>query len=240
MTAPSTAAIPADPKQALAGSVAEIGKGNFTFTMENVDSTTTGAVHAPSKSGAMETKPKPGADPFAMSFIIIGSERWIKMDLGPELNQAMKLSADKWQHVDPKKITDPGELKELSIDFSNPTSLDPAGAGAIFKALVTAERQSEGKYAGTVDLTQVKDAGAVDEELVTALGEKAKAVPFTASLDAQGRLTQLTLDMPAAGEVAAHKIVISYADYGAAAQPKQPAASEVVELPDQTYEMFNN
>lgn len=237
---PSAAAIPDDPKEALAKSLAGIEKGNFTFTSANAESTLNGVVHAPSKSGSVELKSKPGTDQMAVNIMAIGAEKWMKYDFGPELNEAMKLPADKWQHIDPKKITNPEALKDRLIDFSDPSNYDPNGASAILKALVTAERQDEGKYAGTVDLSQVEDAGPVDKTLVTALGETAKAIAFTASIDAQGLLTQLVLDIPAAGEVTAHKIELNYADYGSATQPKQPPAGEVIEAQDNLYKLLND
>jgi hypothetical protein len=238
-TSSPTPAIAADPKQALADSVKGLAEGNFTFTLADHESTGSGSVHAPSKSTHMEMKSKPGAEiEMSMGFVSIDQERWLKVDLGPEFAQMLKLP-DKWMHLDPAKITDSRLLKEVSVDFGDPEKVDPAGAAIIFKALVAAERAGEGKYSGTVDLTRATDAGVVDEEIVEALADKAKAIPFTANIDAQGRITQLTLDVPATGDVPAHKLEVGYSDYGAAAAAKEPPAGQTQEAPASAYELLN-
>ncbi len=235
----SRSARSADPKQALADSVKELAKGDFSFTIVDNESTMTGVLHAPSKSASIEVKSKPGTDGLEMNLVMVGPDRWLKFDFEPEVSEALKLPADKWLHVDSAKITDPETAKDFAIDFGDPTTVDLASAGAILKSLVTAERAGEGKYSGTLDLTQVKDAKTVDGELVKSLGEKGKSIPFTASVDGQGRLTQLVLDIPAAGTTTAYKLEIDYADYGSATAPKQPAAGEAVEAPASLYDALN-
>lgn len=232
--------IPADPKQALAESTKGIAEGNFTFTISDYESAGKGSVHKPSNSAELSMESKPGAEvDMTAGFVITAKDKWVKFAINdPEMAALIKLP-DTWQHIDPAKITDKEALKELAIDFADPNSIDPAGAPAIVKAIVNVEETGEGAYQGTVDLTKAKDAGMVDADVVSKLGAKAKAVPFTAQLDEQGRLTKLTVNVPAAGKVKAHKLEATYADYGSADAAKKPAG-ETDEASDAIYEILNS
>lgn len=235
----SSTGTPVGPKRALADSVAGIAEGNFTFTLTNEESVVTGALHASSKSGQFELKPMPGAKGMTTGFIVIGTQRWVKMDLGPELNESLNLP-DKWMYLDSEKITNADALKKLSIDFSSPEMVDPVGAFKIIGSVVSVARTAQGTYTGTVDLTRVKDTTAIGEGLVTSLGDKAKSIPFTAALDNHGRLTQLNLDIPAAGKVTEHEIEMRYADYGSTIAVKRPAPGDTADAPASAYSMLNN
>jgi hypothetical protein len=238
-TATATSSAPVDAKQALADSVKALAEGNFKFTLADSESTGSGSVHAPSKSAQMEAKSRPSEGEFSIGFVAVDQDRWIKLDLGSEINSALKLPK-KWMHIDPAKVTDSELLKEMSVEFGNAEKIDPVGSGIILKSVVTAERTGDGAYSGTVDLSKATDAGLVDEDVVTKLADKAKAIPFTATVDGKGRLTQLTLDIPAAGEVTAHKLEATYSDYGAASEARKPPAGQTQEAPASAYEMLNS
>lgn len=70
------------------------------------------------------------------------------------------------------------------------------------------------------------------------LGTTATKLPFEAKVDPQGRLTRLTIKVPAVGATPAQDLQVSYSDYGAATAPKAPPASEVVEAPAKLYELL--
>jgi hypothetical protein len=234
-TTASTA--PADAKQALADSVKALAEGNFKFTLADSESTGSGSVHAPSKSARLTAKPKEGEG--EMGFVILDQDRWLKLDLGPELNSALKLP-NKWMHIDPTKVTDSELLKEMSIEFGSAEKVDPVGSAIILNSLVTAERTGDGAYSGTVDLTKATDAGLVDEDDIDKLADKAKAIPFTAAVDGQGRLTKLTLEIPAAGAVTAHQLEATYSEYGNATAAQKPPAGQTQEAPASAYEVLNS
>jgi hypothetical protein len=239
-TATVTSTAPVDAKQALADSVKVLAEGNFKFTLADSESTGSGSVHAPSKSAQLQAKAKSaGEGEFGLGFVIADQDRWIKLDLGPELNDALKLPK-KWMHIDPAKVTDSELLKEMSIEFGNAEKVDPVGSAIILRSLVTAERTGDGAYSGTVDLTKATDAGLVDEDDVGKLADKAKAIPFTATVDGQGRLTKLTMQIPAVGAVAAHELEATYSDYGNATAAQKPPAGETQEPPASVYEVLNS
>ncbi|MEN3612620.1 hypothetical protein [Plantactinospora sp. ZYX-F-223] len=228
-------AIPTDAKEALLASTKEITKGNFRFSMTGSDLDGQGVVHLPSKSAQMTMKA--GSDGFSMDMeiVYIEPESWVKLTItGAEGVPGLeKLNSGKYQHLDQSKITG---TRGLGFDFKD---VDPAGSEALTKAVVDVQKTGEGAYTGTIDLTKATDAGMVDEDAVKLLGAEATKLPFEAKLDAQGRLTSLTIQLPAVGGGKAQQLTVSYSDYGAASPAKAPPAAEVVEASPETYELFN-
>ncbi|WP_157548133.1 hypothetical protein [Micromonospora sp. ATCC 39149] len=233
-------AAPADPKAALLASTKELGKGNFTFAMTGGEFNGSGTVHMPSKSAEMKMT---GGDSDAeelsinMHLVFIDTDSWVKMEFtGPmaESVPGVKALKGKYQHLDRSKIKD---VKDLQFDFSD---VDPAGSEALTKAITDVKKTGEGTYEGTLDATKATGSDVLDVEIVKDLAGKAKAVPFTAKLDGQGRLTEFVVKVPAAGSSKAQDLKVTYADYGAATAVEQPPADRVVEASDQVYEMFKN
>ncbi|MEV7329148.1 hypothetical protein [Micromonospora sp. NPDC093244] len=237
-SSPSAPAVPADPKEALLASTKELGKGDFTFTLAGADTTGGGLVHKPSNSAQFTVKFGDASEDVSieMDMIYIDSESWVKMDMGGAMAAAIPgatKNKGKYQHLDKTKIKD---IKDLQLD---PETLDPLASDALVKGMTEVQKTGEGAYAGKIDITTAAtDSAALDEEVVTALGAQAKALPFTAKLDPQGRLTELVISVPAAGETAAHEVKIGYTGYGAGTGAKKPPADKVVEAPAETYEMF--
>jgi hypothetical protein len=234
---------PADPKQALLAATEAIGDGNFTFTMTGGELTADGSMHAPSRSARITMKST--GDPateisLAIDVIYVEPETWVKTDLSglEELQAGLAELGEtptpdpntgKYQHLDRSRIKG---IADLEIDFQD---IDPAGSAVLAEA-VTEVQKVDGGFAGTIDLAKATEAGLTDEETVKALGTGA-TVPFTAQVDGENRLTELALQIPAAGGNEAHELKVGY-EYGAATPAQAPPASEVVEATDDMYEMF--
>lgn len=229
-------AIPADPKEAMLASTKEIDKGNFNFTISGGGVSGNGSVHKPSNSAQFTMKVDDGSgSTFGMEMIYIEPDSWVKMDFGDlaaMIPGADKMK-DKYQHLDQSKVKDAGELG------LNMKDVDPAGSAVLAKGITEVQKTGEGAYAGKLDASAIgDDSAALDSDLVKALGAQAKSLPFTAKLDAQGRLTELVISVPAAGDNKAQDIKVTYADYGNATTPQKPPADKVVEAPASTYEML--
>ncbi|MFG1887324.1 hypothetical protein ACGFIR_05560 [Micromonospora sp. NPDC049051] len=233
-----TSAVPADPKEALLASTKEIEKGNFTFTLAGAGLSGKGLVHKPSNSAqfSMKFDDESGSMSMSMELIYIEPDSWVMLDLG-ELG-AMIPGAEKWkgkyQHLDQSKVKGAGELSRYMEE------VDPAGSAKLTKGITEVQKTAEGSYTGKLDVSAADDAATLDADLVKALGAQAKALPFTAKLDAEGRLTELVISVPAAGETKAHDIKVTYADYGNATAAQKPPADKVVEASPETYEMFKD
>lgn len=225
---------PPNPKDALVASVAEIQKNSFTFDMKATNATGTGSVDPAAKSAAVKLNFEESGVKFLMELLILADDNYMKIDFGGLKVPGMP-PPDKWQHIDRTKLKD-----QEALDLFNIDDADPAGAKDIFNAIVNVESAGERKYKGTVDLTKATDAGIVDEDVVKALGEQAKAVPFEATVDDKGRLASLRLDIPAAGTAKAQTWEINYSNYGTAPKLEKPPASEVQEASKAVYDMLNS
>ncbi|MFU8852147.1 hypothetical protein ACNAW0_14365 [Micromonospora sp. SL1-18] len=225
---------PADPKEALAASTKEIQKGNFTFTIKGGEINGGGTVHLPSKSAEMKMETSSAELSMTMHFVFIDNDSWVKLEVGGPMADAIpgfKAMKGKYQHLDRSKIKD---AKQLNFDFAD---VDPAGAEKMIKAITDVKQTGEGAYEGTFDATKAADSDLLDADTIKALGDKASGLPVTAKVDAQGRLTEFAIEMPAVGSAKAQTLTVTY-DYGSAAAVKAPPAGKVVEASDQVYEMF--
>ncbi|MET7961283.1 hypothetical protein [Micromonospora zamorensis] len=235
----SGAPVAGDAKQALLDSTKEISNGNFRFALTAVGSTVEGQVHQPSQSAAMKIAIGGPSSDLAMKLDVIHykPDSWVKLELtGPTANSlpAIKqLNLGKYQHLDQARIKG---NRNLGFDFDK---VDPAGSAVLTQGITEVRSTGTGAYAGTIDVTKAAEAGSLNAATIAALGTQAKTVPFSAKVDPQGRLSELVLQLPAAGQTAAQEIKMTYADYGTATAAQKPPADQVVEAPAELYSLFN-
>jgi len=254
------AATPADPKQALAASTAGIKAGNYSFTATSPDGPDVkGVVDIPSRTASLDMAIEQDGGKGLMQFRIVEPDRYVKMkmDLGQSAEQLKQMeqlaeenpslkktvaglksmvemfSGKNWMHIDMSKLK--GDDFQISID--NP---DLVGVGALTDGVVTAERTATG-IAGTLDVTRVKgDDQMFSESAFKGLAaEKAKALPYEATLDAEGRLTAFVLDVPKFADTPAGKWKVAFTGYGAASKQEAPPAAEVKEMTADGYKVLN-
>ncbi|MEU7751106.1 hypothetical protein [Micromonospora sp. NPDC049171] len=228
-----------DAKQALLDSTKEISSGNFRFTLAGAGSTAEGQVHQPSQSAAMKFAIGGPSSDLAMKLDVIHykPDSWVKLELtGPtadSLPAIKQLNLGKYQHLDQARIKG---NRNLGFDFDK---VDPAGSAVLTQGITEVRSTGTGAYAGTIDVTKAAEAGSLNAATIAALGTQAKTVPFTAKVDPQNRLSELVLQLPAAGQTAAQEIKMTYSDYGAATAAQKPPADQVVEAPAELYSLFN-
>ncbi|MEU8181873.1 hypothetical protein AB0B85_04755 [Micromonospora sp. NPDC049044] len=238
--APSGAPAAGDAKQALLDSTKAISNGNFRFTLAGAGSTAEGQVHQPSQSAAMKFAIGGPSSDLAMKLDVIHfkPDSWVKLELtGPtadSLPAIKQLNLGKYQHLDQARIKG---NRNLGFDFDK---VDPAGSAVLTQGITEVRSTGTGAYAGTIDITKAAEAGSLNAATIAALGTQAKTVPFTAKVDPQGRLSELVLQLPAAGQTAAQEIKMTYSDYDAATAAQKPPADQVVEAPAELYSLFNN
>ena len=158
-------------------------------------------MHEPTQSAEMRvTVGKPTDDLFMkLDLVDYKPDSWVKVELGGATANSVpgvqKLNLGKYQHLDQTRIKG---NRNLGFDFDK--LLDPAGSEVLTQGITEVRQTGEGAYAGTIDVSKAAEAGSVDPTVITALGAQAKSVPFTAKLDPQGRLSEMVIQIPAAGQ----------------------------------------
>ncbi|BCJ66419.1 hypothetical protein [Polymorphospora rubra] len=233
--APSVSPTP-DLRQALLDSTKVFDGGNFAFTLTGGSEDMAGVEDAASNSAAVKALFEIDGEPGTLEFILIDEDLWVRIDYGDKLNRTMGIDAwsDKYLLIDQTRAPDlldpPGESDES----------DPASAAALFRTATDVRDTGAGTYRGTVDLGKVTDSMLLDEAMHEALGAAAASIPFEARIDAEGRLVELSISTPAAGEIEARNIKIVYSQFGTATPPRRPTAAQSMRAPDAAYELLTD
>jgi hypothetical protein len=224
----SPTAAAADAKQVLASAVAKLTGASFKVAAKTYQQKLTGSIDPATKSADIVVSSTDPQSPGTISMRQIGTNSWIKFDLGPEVAAALKLPTG-WMRIDRSKVTDP---TRVSLDDSDPTS------SLIVVNHIVQVTGSGGHYTGTADLTSDKHDEILDKEALTALGTKAKALPFEATVNSQGQLSLLRVNVPAAGSRPAYVVEYVYSNFSAKVAPQKPAGA--VNAPAGAYQVLNN
>jgi hypothetical protein len=160
----------------------------------------------------------------------VGDKVYVKLDLGPLGAQLLGLGGlgDRWLLVDLAKLNANG-LSASLIPNADSSTID-----AYIKGVVSAETVSPTEIKGTVDISKSAPLALPVSELSKLTNEQ-KIVPFTATLDDQGRITKTVINMPTVAGYPAAPLTTNYTDYGAAISIAAPAADQVVAAPDTIY-----
>ncbi|MDR7275019.1 hypothetical protein [Catenuloplanes atrovinosus] len=219
---------PEDPFDALDDSVVALLDGNYTFTHTTTYQVVDGSMLADARSMRVRLDSRVQGQQFTSDFVTVAGDRFVLLDFSKVENMTSALpdvmTGQKWV-----PLTDPAVTELGGIPFPAPGD-DVTGATAAVRAVTDVRETGENTYAGTLDLTQV-GPGVLrvgpTAELLAQLGTAASAVPFTATLDGEGRLTTFVYDVPAAGSVPANHVELSLTGYGAAQPPARPDPAAV-------------
>ncbi|MBF9134357.1 hypothetical protein I0C86_36320 [Plantactinospora sp. S1510] len=222
-------------KQTLLGSVPDGSEGPFRFTGKDVTTDVSGSVDPAAKALDLKTSIKDPEHGFSthITFRVIGDEAWTKISFTETkgLTGLPKLPK-KWLKLDPSKFTDADGMPKYD-------GADQGNAGPLIEAATTVNDDGAGKYSGTIDLTSGEAAKVLEADQMTALGDAAKQVPFTAVVGADKNLASLTLAVPAAGSAKAFSYIVKYQDYGSAPKVTAPTAAQAQNAPAVAYELLN-
>ena len=160
----------------------------------------------------------------------IGDKVYAKLDLGAlgSLIPGLGGVGDRWLLVDMTKLNATG-LSASLIPNADSSTID-----AYIKGVVSAETVSATEIKGTVDVSKSAPVALPASELSKLTNEQ-KIVPFTATLDDQGRIIKTVISMPPVAGYPAAPLTTTYTDYGAAVTIQAPAADQVVTAPDTVY-----
>jgi hypothetical protein len=222
---PSPTLSPVDQMKA---STKDISSTSHKFSAKDSAKDITGASDPAANAASFGASFQEEGMKFTIEFLFHGTDRYVKIAGLP----LPGIDSKKWMRVDLTKVKDPSD--------AGPTDLkDPMALKAFTNAIVTAEKTGDRAYKGTVDATKATDDGVFDAEVISGLGDKAKSVPFEATLDDKGRLSTLKITVPAFGSTKEDTINATVSEYGTATVAK-PAAADVVEAPETVYQILNS
>jgi hypothetical protein len=133
----------------------------------------------------------------------------------------------KWVHIDVAAL-------KAGSNFAIMPQDDPTGARSLAGAVTEVSRQNGG-YAGVLDVTK---APSLNKDSLNALGATATTVPFTATVDGDGRLTSMKVDMTGLAPTAG-TMTTTYSGFGTPVKVTAPPAAEVTEPPKELAGLLN-
>jgi hypothetical protein len=211
-----------------------LGKGldcDITVTQPGQDSIATGSVNYGTQSATITSKARSGDTIISITATQVGPKLWAKIDFGPA-NAHVGLNPKKWYVIDQSKLT--GANAKL-FDVANFDVLDIAGLMASTSGLA---RKDATHITGTVDLTQSTGVSAPTADELRKAGPGATKIPFTATVDDQGRLVDLLIQANAADPDLTNEYAFSA--FGASGAITAPPAADVATAPTAVYTIFNS
>jgi hypothetical protein len=232
-SAAPTSTAPLDPQIVLVDAVPGDDDGAYHFDVKGAETPTSGVLDAAHKAVEIKVVQKETDVPFTLTMTtrMIGDRTWVKMAFTPASVPGLPKVPKSWQLLDAAKVKD-----KSIVGYDGST--DPGYAQLLVQKASGIKQSSPGHFTGTTDLTQSTEAEIVDQKTLKALGAKAKKVPFTAVVDAQGNLTSLIAKIPAAGQAKAKTYAVTYSGFGQTATPAAPAAGEQQKAASVIYEMM--
>ncbi|GAA0722350.1 hypothetical protein Drose_08565 [Dactylosporangium roseum] len=225
-TAPASASPTPTAKEVLDKAVKDLNSSTYTYTMKIDEGTFSGAVDPAGKHQVKADGVVSGVK-YTIDGIVIGTDYYFRTSI-----PASGVNAKKWYKLDRAKVTK-GEIVGL-IEAKDPTS-----SQQFVGRVGTAKQESPTTITGTYDLSRGGDLGIDDSAVLAALGEKAKAAPFTATLDAQQKLTSIKITVPAYGTVSERMMTLDYAGHGQPVTVAPPKAADVTPATAAVYSLLN-
>lgn len=224
----SPSVAPADALVAAATSLN--GKGyDMTLTAANV--TGKGSVDPANHAVTFDAKASEGGQTIELNLTGIGSDLFAKIDLGA-LNSQIGIDPSKWLKVDASKV----DASTIGLDLSNLS--DVLDIGSLTKAVSNVKRTDATHLTGTIDLTNLTGVEKPDADVLKKAGAAAKSVPFTATLDDQGRLSDLKISGDSIDSGLSVDIALSNVGSPTAVTP--PPAADVIPAPAAIYQLLGS
>jgi hypothetical protein len=225
--APTTTA-PADPVARLKAATKEIEAGNYRFEFKGGPLSGKGYVHKPTNGTKLDMV-------YDDPHVKISAELWVV-----DSATVVRLTRDgqavggggKWVKLD---LANSKAKESELLGYIAP--VDVPGAGQIL-ATATDVVEKNGALTGMVDLAKPEGVPSIDQNLLDAISRSVHRVPFSATLDDQGRLTKLVLDLvgPSGGNLST--LDFAYTDYGNVTPDAAPPAAETMDAPADFYDQL--
>jgi hypothetical protein len=159
--------------------------------------------------------------------LVLKDAAYARIDLGQAAGAMVGISPTTWVHIDPAKA--PGAAR-LGIAPGK----DIFGPDTYVKAVETANADGSTQVSGTLDLSKTALPGLALAQLPAGADGK-KTLPFTATLDGEGRIVTITVKVPAVGTLAAADLTTTYSNWGVTVDATPPPASQTIDAPPLVY-----
>jgi hypothetical protein len=208
----------------LGQAVDKLGQTSFDFRAQASTASLSGSFDAVHKLGTLQGSLGIGT----AQGLIIGPDVYVK-GVGNDPNA--------WWHVDTTRLAPGNVLTEAT---------DPTLNAAVLNAVKDARQTGTNQYSGTIDVDalakQATSGATADQQkqakLLMGLLGKAQQATFTASLDAQGRLTALTVTVPSPNGGQSTTVTTNYSNFGTTVTATPPPSAQVKEAPAQFYNLL--
>jgi hypothetical protein len=220
-TSPSAAASGSAALAAVTGSTKALSQTSYTFSVHSRGLTGDGAADPTRRAARISTQGTFGTGSATVDLVLLDQQAWAKVT-------GLTGIPENWMHLDVARI---GKSLGLTLNGG-----DPADSSGLLAGVVSAQRQDANHYTAVIDLGKASGV-AVDAATVAKLGAKAKTVPAKITLDDQGRLTDLTLDL-ASVDPSLAPVEISYSGYGQPVTVTPPSDGTVTEAPNSLYQLL--
>jgi hypothetical protein len=221
----ASSAAAADPAavSALSAATAKLDQTSFKITVTSGSGfKLTGSIDAPTGVGTADvTASGPNAS-VSVKTLLLGQDLYVQV---PGLTKT-----GTWTHVDGSRLP-----ADANIGL-RPGQIDPVNTANLLSSTTDVHSTGTNSFAGTLDLTKAAGLAGISKVTIDGYGAAASQVPFTAGLDAQGQLSELTINLPAVNGQQAQPIDALYTDYGTPVTVQRPAAAEITEAPASIYQ----
>ncbi|WP_229071347.1 hypothetical protein [Actinoplanes sp. DH11] len=218
---PSTSADPAA-AAALADAATALGTDSYTMTVTaGTGFDLTALIDPPGGKGTAELTASGPNTEVTVKTLLIGQDLWTQI---PGITKQ-----GTWTHLDLSRLPEGANVG------LRPGRIDPVDTTKLLTSTTDVQSTGSNAYAGTVDLTAAAGIAGLDRVTIDGYGSAAQRVPFTATVDAQGRLATMTLRLPEVNGQRIAPIEVRYSDWGRTVDAVQPPAASVVEAPDNVY-----
>jgi hypothetical protein len=221
-----TSAAAAKPAEELGAAVLKLATTPHKYSVTETEGTFTASVDPTAKALKFALEAAEGTNTLKIEIISLSTDLYVKIAGLP----LPGIDEKKWFHVDASKV------KSLA-SFGVTDLTDPLGLAAMATSVKDVQKTGEGTFKGTLDLS--KAAFGVDDEGIKALADKAKNIPFEATVT-QGNLTRFKITVPAHGTEKEANLDVAISDHGMKPDIAKPDAASIVEAPDIVNQLLNS
>jgi len=186
--------------------VETMSKTSFAYHHTAAGAEYDGVVHRPSDSTTLRLSTDSGLN----EVVLIGGRGWARTNIDPTGSGAATEELSPWSELVPDTLGKP--------PYSYVNGAEALVGAELFSSVSGLHETAPRTYAGTIDLTANLDLNATNGASAPDPVDRARAVPMTVTLDEDGHITGVTIDVPGAPTRS------EFTDFDAVAAPTPPTS----------------